>query len=48
MKNIKNNALLPKEIRDAFGDIVVASADPLSAIIDSAQEYAKNDIKNFP
>ena len=35
MKNFKNINFVPKEIRDAIGDIVEASADPLNSIIDS-------------
>jgi hypothetical protein len=36
MKNFKNNRLLPKEVRDVLGDIVVASADPLNDLIEQA------------
>ena len=47
LKNFKTNKLLPRELRDVLGDIVAASADPLSDLIDKAQDLARDDVKSL-
>ena len=47
LKNFKTNKLLPRELRDVLGDIVAASADPLSDLIDKAQDLARDDLKSL-
>jgi hypothetical protein len=47
LKNFKSNKFVPKELRDVLGDIVAASADPLSDLIDKAQDLARDDVRSL-
>jgi hypothetical protein len=47
LKNFKTNKLVPKQLRDVLGDIVAASADPLSDLIDKAQDLARDDVRSL-
>ncbi len=47
LKNFKTNKLIPRELRDVLGDIVAASADPLSDLIDKAQDLARDDVRSL-